>query len=156
MWTWCQERDKTSLGIHERGWEFVVTTGSICQIWWGLHSSSMKWLVRGRRRPLFSFSSPGWHVCGHACAQVCVWTSLRWYMLCVWQERVPAECTWKRLEINWGCWGLLETVQHACQCVYTCRHLCVFEWKCVVCTPSFICASVEVLKYTCKEYKIGT
>lgn len=133
MWTWCREHDKTSLGIHERGSEFLVTIGSFCQIWWGLHTAA-GWndLLREKEASLSCpLDDMCMLVCGRACAcvrlacvQACVWMWVCRYMVCVLQERVPAECTWKLFEINWACYGLLETVQHACQSMYTWMHLC--------------------------------
>lgn len=55
MWTQCRECDKTSLSIHERGSEFLVTIGSVCQIWWGLHSDRVRWLVKKKKKKASGF-----------------------------------------------------------------------------------------------------
>ena len=85
MRTWCRERDKTSLGIHERGSEFLVTIGSFCQIWWGLHTAA-GWndLLEEKEASLFFCPSDDMCILGRAC--VCV------FVLHVYKRVFEHEC----------------------------------------------------------------
>lgn len=135
MWTWCREHDKTSLGIHERGSEFLATIGSFCQIWWGLHTAA-RWndLLEGG----FSFFSwmtsvclyVGVHVCAclpYMCKSVCLNMGALVYILLLAGMRA----SWVHLEAVWDKLKLLGITWDSATCTAIYVHMYTFVCECV-------------------------
>lgn len=159
MWTQCRECDKTSLSIHERGSEFLVTIGSFCQIWWGLHSGRVRWLVKKKKKASgFGFFFVLWVTCVLFYMDMCLamYTCVGLNIKCVWLC-VGMCARWLHLETVWDKLRLLGITWHGATCMPICLHVYAFVlWLCVVCTTSFMQAYVQVLKKTHKYYKMGT